>query len=207
MHFRAWAPADLDSHPVVCLPRLRKLNLGWPEYTSRVVNPLKNLELPALEELHLLVSETVTITVMNQILRSTPHLLGLCIDSELTRFPYSGGESENVEPLWSCVPMLEELALTYATERTWDITPQRIHRLWIEKLLASHWLCLHKPSENFRPLKLYQESSKTDKDYVTLQDVIDEHMKVRERSYSICLQENWALSQLNNLKISYWPHN
>ena len=96
VHFRGWAPTDSDSEPVVCLPCLRKLNLGWPEYTNRVVNLLQNLELPALEELHLLVPKTTTITVINQILRSTPHLLGLVVDSPGTRFPYSGGEPKNV---------------------------------------------------------------------------------------------------------------
>jgi hypothetical protein len=202
VHFRGWVPADVNSPLVMCLPHLLELKMRWPGYTNAAVNPLQNLKLPALEGLHLSVPEPITITVINQILRSTSRLLRLCVDGR--QFPYSRDEPENVEPLWSYVPRLEELFLTYSAPYTW---PKRFRRLWIEKLLTSHWLGLHKPGENFRLLKIYQEFSKTDEDYVSLRAVIDKHMKVQERSYSICLQENWRFSELNDFKFTYWPHN
>jgi len=187
VHFRGWVPANMNSLPVMCLPHLLELKMRWPGYTGAAVNPLQNLKLPALEGLHLLVPELITITLINQILRSTSRLLRLCIDSHGTQFPYSRGESKNVEPLWGYAPRLEELFLTYSPHYTWPMTK----RFWIEKLLTSQWLGLHKPGKNFRLLKIYQKSSNTDEDHVTLRAVIDKHMKVRERSYSICLQENW----------------
>lgn len=79
----------------------------------------------------------------------------------------------------------------------------KIHRLW----MTSHWLDLHKPGEKFRVLKLYQESSKTDKGYATSQAVIGKHMKVRELSHLICMQENWTLSGLTNFRYARWRHN
>jgi len=194
VHFRTYV--NLDSQPVVCLPHLWKLKLGWPGYANLGVNPLQNLELPALKELTLLVPKGIKITSINQILRFTPCLLRLCIDSQRARFPNSRGDSGNTEPLWGYAPMLEELLVTHAAP--WSHTTSGIfHRIWLKQLLTLHWLDLHKPGENFRLLKLYQEASKTDRSYKILQSVIDEHMKFRKRSgnYSICIQERWYVGK------------
>ena len=196
VQFRCQVLPNLDSQPVVCLPHLRKLKLGWPGYTNLGVNPLQNLELPALKWLTLLVPEGITITWINQILLFTPRLLRLSIDSQWDRFPYLGGD---FEPLWGYAPALEELLLTYAAPgpADWFDTSGGIHRVWMEELLTSRWLDLHQPGRNFRLLKLYQEASKTDGNYATLQSVIDDYMSFRERSYnySICLQEHWHVGK------------
>ena len=208
VHFKdwGWVPTDL---PMVCLPHLLELKVGWPRYTNPVVNPLQNLKLPTLKQLHLLVPEPITTAFINQILCSAPRLLGLIIHSQDSQFPYSGGESENVEPLWGYAPMLEELILTYTARdqnADWSLDPEEIHKLWIEKLLASRWLDLQKPGKSFQLLKVHQEASDTEMAYPILQAVIDEYMKVQQRSYSICLEEIWRFSDLNDFTFAYWPH-
>lgn len=105
--------------------------------------------------------------------------------------------------------MLEELILTYTARdqnADWSLDPEEIHKLWIEKLLASRWLDLQKPGKSFQLLKVHQEASDTEMAYPILQAVIDEYMKVQQRSYSICLEEIWRFSDLNDFTFAYWPH-